>query len=656
MKKNNRPKRIIWNDAKNSLFSSKTTILKATGLLLITLIYGFFYIFAFWNPFVKFDQIPSAIYDHEPNKFWVFNIKKKKIELKDSFPIQNNRITNSLNDAQYFWGTAGGLFLGPLFNNKTDKTITIGNNSNSYNNSLKINLKYIQKKSSPKIENKYWMKIEIPENYQNNVVRLINNLLSFNGGIDPLWEKSFQNNVKVLEGQSVTNTGGCPDSSPYYTKYFGPRNGNYYDQTLSFKSSYLHNYVVGYFMQLFSFLFEGSIANFAPNAMATIAENEIRLSSKTITNNNLDKNKTWLSKKKYLNNYLNSPAFQFIKLISDLPIIKNDFPNFDNLVNSLKNADLLFTNGIELKSGDIGIDSKIFNNNFETNIINKNSLFNFKSLIPKYIQGLKYNNYGFGLGQLFICISIYMGFFVQTIVLSRKHYIKKISPTKKYFSKSFIMITIGIIQTLILFIALAIIGYSNLGINLLTLIAWIIFGDIVIGLIVQGIWFAIKDEIIAKWVILLVLVFSIVSSGGIYPPVMQNDFFQVINIINPFSYIINGSGYIIYGLAVSGTDPIYNNIFLKDILALLIFAVIFVSIGYFNYIFKLKFNKLGTLSNKKIRQALYFTGNKKLLKNKKIKFYLLNSQLTPKIKQWIIDNYSKNKKIIHFFRHSEHRD
>ncbi len=626
--------KLCFINIKNELFFNKKQLLKTIGLFLIALIYGFGYVFAFWDPISKFDEVPFGMVDKNSSKCWDINDKSIKVDTK--YNNSNSCIANN-----HYWGTLAHFMLLPISIDSNKNILQIKNNN------LKININYTQNEGKH-----FWSTFYLPKNFDDNIATLFNTLLKFNEKAFPdikIYEKALFNQFIKLEGGQVIN---APDKSDKdyinYKKANGPDNGDYKNNKIIFQNTYSKNYVVGYFsnmvMSYFNSIFEQSI----PSFMLGLTMDKIELNTKEINTYKLNKNVKWYSQNKY-NNYKNSLFFATLKLIFENSLSK-EFPYISELIKDLDNTSNLFSSGTEEITGDVVISKNNLIKNFNKNIIEKNNMFKASNFIKIEIQGVNFNKYGFGLGQMFINIGIFMAMFVQTIVLSRNRKNKQ-SFIKNYINKFSITLLVGFIQTNILFLGLAIIGFSEMKVGLLWLYLSMMLSALVLSMIVFSIWYMLRDEFISKIILILILVISIVAGAGLFPNQMQNNFLTYLSYVNPFTYLINNQNIILYGSNIIGWNNIYINRILINTIIILSMSFLMFIIGMIIYNAKQKFKILSTTSNKKL---ILFIKEKNIVKEKI--WYKYDKEESEIIKKYMENKYPLNKKISNIFKDIHERD
>ncbi|MDR0340863.1 MAG: hypothetical protein LBH55_01145 [Mycoplasmataceae bacterium] len=274
---------------------------------------------------------------------------------------------------------------------------------------------------------------------------------------------------------------------------------------------------------------------------------------------------------------------------------------------------------------------------FIFSIMVDSAMFNEFNWTPAEMLGTQTPNkefgiYGIGVGQMFICIGLWVGAFAMTTGLDKHIRSRNISAKKWYASKTLLMWTIGIIQTTILMLAIGIIGWFGIGLSFLLEYIFMLFCSMIFILIIQGIWFSFRDKNISTITIITCLVLNICFGGGTFPAILQNPYLNWIAYIMPFTYAINGESAIIYGISAN-FNVTQNLVYLLQMCGiLLIYAVIFYSIGCYNAKRRMREIYYGSSNKYKLGNALIALKLKKyVLKNKHGKYYA-NWNALPKCK------------------------
>ncbi|ATG97397.1 hypothetical protein [Mesoplasma lactucae] len=198
------------------------------------------------------------------------------------------------------------------------------------------------------------------------------------------------------------------------------------------------------------------------------------------------------------------------------------------------------------------------------------------------IQGKQFGIYGFGLGQFFLVIGLYIGCLLQTFIFDRAKRLSRAKWSNWYISKFMLFATVTFFQTTLeVWIAYAV-GWHELGATTMCYI-WLmlLFADLVFITIVQSLWFLVEDEAIGRFCCVLVMVFSLTAGGGTFPAFSQFGFFNAISYVVPFTYVLRATGEIIYGVGDYGTTATSTKFILQQFGFLWIYIAIFFPIGLF---------------------------------------------------------------------------
>ncbi|KAF0852022.1 ABC transporter permease [Spiroplasma poulsonii] len=225
--------------------------------------------------------------------------------------------------------------------------------------------------------------------------------------------------------------------------------------------------------------------------------------------------------------------------------------------------------------------------------------------IPVHIQGYQYGEYGIGLGEFFIAIAMWVGVLMQTFIFDRTCRTKRAKWYQHYFSKLLLMLITTAIQTTILAISLAILGYSKMGPSFGLLYVWLLLCSLIFTIIEHAIWFAPADGDVGKYLIVIYLILNLTAGWGTFPSFMQAGFFNVISVLTPFKYAIHGMGNIIYGIGTGeGSLVQYQTEILQNMGILLIWIpiLLIISLGL-TYLWRQK-EQYGTFNLKALKKVL----------------------------------------------------
>lgn len=204
-----------------------------------------------------------------------------------------------------------------------------------------------------------------------------------------------------------------------------------------------------------------------------------------------------------------------------------------------------------------------------------------------------YAEYGFGLAPFFITLAMWIGSMGLTISVNGKIYKGKFSKKKIYMAKLFtiwISISIGAI---ILFIALAAIGFVELKGGYWRLLFQTIISGILLSSIVFAIRAAVPNKAAGIIIVLILLVLQMSVSGGLFSTTLQFPFFKFMNYIFPYTYSV-------HALREMTFDPNWLQWFI-DIIIIMSFSVTSSLIGYYFWN-KRKINEEEIINTNKIKR------------------------------------------------------
>ncbi|MCP4336300.1 MAG: ABC transporter permease [Mycoplasma sp.] len=436
---------IFKNEIKNGILNHPIKLIRYFGILFIPFLYGFIYIFAFFNPLEKTNQLNFTL------------ILSKKYE-----PSKANK------------------FIGDPF----IKDVT--SHLNKHKQKLSINIKTIYMKAEDIKNNSKELKNNIKKNYSTII-------------INPLYDK-FNNEITITDKiiKTFINEVNLKKPSDIASKFA---------DIILFNKNPLFDFYINYKK---SFLI-----GFGTNV-------------KVSTINSL---------KKIIKLILQTEPINLIKSISD----KNNKLN-----------PTLMTKGWKLLQ-----DSKLLTEDTD--------LFINKSQMHEHAE------YGFGLAPFFISLALWVGSLSTSLFIHGKVYNKKSSKIKGYFAKLFILFISNIIQTSVLFISLAIIGFSSLGINLLIMFIVSLIGAFIFSIIIHSIRLMIPNRIVGIIIVVFILIFQMGSSGGLFPTLAQSGFYKFIHYILPLSYSVDA-------LRESMFETNTLELF-KNIMILILFSIPFIIIA-----------------------------------------------------------------------------
>ncbi|MCR8613175.1 MAG: YhgE/Pip family protein [Mycoplasma sp.] len=197
------------------------------------------------------------------------------------------------------------------------------------------------------------------------------------------------------------------------------------------------------------------------------------------------------------------------------------------------------------------------------------NLVNTKSIMSEHAK------YGFGLAPFFLSIGMWVGSMGITLAINPKIYDKKIGPMGTFFGKLLAVWLTVITQLIILFSALYLIGFSELGSNFWNLALYGVIIGLCFSTMVFSIRFMIPNKTVGILTVLIILVFQMVSSGGLFPVETQNWLFKFLHPIVPFTYSVSIFRELTF--QTSWLVVFANSMFI------FIYAILFVIGGYYVY-------------------------------------------------------------------------
>nr|WP_253287462.1 YhgE/Pip domain-containing protein [Clostridium bornimense] len=167
--------------------------------------------------------------------------------------------------------------------------------------------------------------------------------------------------------------------------------------------------------------------------------------------------------------------------------------------------------------------------------------------------------FGVGLAPFYTSIAIWVGILLACAILNIKteeHFAEEhnVTPMQEHFGKMLLILTIGIIQALIVSLGDVII----LGIkpeNFMLFIGTALLVAITFTMVIYGLVSVFGN--IGKAAAVVIMVFAIAGTGGIYPVETNPHIFAVLKPFWPFTYAIN-----MYREAIAGPywDGVMNNL------------------------------------------------------------------------------------------------
>ncbi|AUF83582.1 hypothetical protein CXP39_02090 [Mesoplasma syrphidae] len=207
--------------------------------------------------------------------------------------------------------------------------------------------------------------------------------------------------------------------------------------------------------------------------------------------------------------------------------------------------------------------------------------FSPDEIIKVDIQGENNGLYGIGLGIFFLVIGLWVGVLMQTFIFDRGKRVAKATAIQWYLSKTVLMmLTVFVQATLQIWLAYAV-GWNMLGLATMCYIwLWFIASGFLFVIIIQSLWFIVKDESIGKFLAVIVMVLSLAAGGGTFPAFAQFKFFHYVSYFVPFTYVIRGFTAITFGTSLATTTTLATQMYiLKNFAVFFIYILIFLSLG-----------------------------------------------------------------------------
>ncbi|WP_425380072.1 ABC transporter [Spiroplasma endosymbiont of Stenodema calcarata] len=545
---------------------NKKRIIKFIAICIVPFLYGFFCVWAFWKPFLKTNQIPMAIVNHDASLCVIYKPKDDKDQ-----SIANGTDVHyvNMNDEASCRAATTPSDEIARFTSVSDNVVTGSNYYDKEHNDVKINvstvnlkLAYLKNQATNfNPVDKYWVQLRIPENYSVHLINILKNIAN----------STFDDNQFLTDVTWMSNN------------------------PINLWATYKKNFLIGYFATTFTNLRESFVREAVPqlilpmlytilsNPDGTVTRATYNEYVKSINTGNLinETNKLVTQGK------LTAGQGKIINsLLRVFGIVKDKFAPFIFNSKDILNKDEYFANSNELGRHlkDIG------------NIID----------IPYNVQGYENNKYGIGLGELFMLIGVWVGALTQTFVYDRKGRTKQTLSYQHYFSKLLLMLCTSWIQVTVMMVALLILGFGQIGPAYALLWLWMLFLGSLFNIIICSIWLAIPYEMVGRFIVVVYLIINLSSGWGTFPSFMQNKFFDILSYVAPFRYGLHNIGTIIYGLSSPTSIGIgqYQTEIVKNMGILFIWVIIFVTIGVVATYYRFLKMKYGTTRIKLIFQAM----------------------------------------------------
>ncbi|AGM24614.1 ABC transporter permease [Spiroplasma chrysopicola] len=585
---------VLKTEFKEKIYKNRLQVIKFLIICFIPFLYGFICSWAFWDPLASVSNIPLAIVNKDDAPCINYVVKKNGPDEQNllTSPKINYSNTQSAagcqsNGEQWF----AGLGIGEDYQLQTrfESMIDLAIKNNDWYNpttesleieqgEMKINLQYLaNEKANFSPNDKYWGQLNISSGYTEHTFKTLRLLEHFKD------EPSGKDSLKVELQYLINNK---PD---FWTTY---------------KQNFLAGQVLYTFTQIKTALIHDTLPTvLAPSLFWLFAK--------------LDNEGNYYIQGKDFENYLFNivdilnPNRDVGKIILDLTQIfaPDLYDTVKDVLTFLSiQGQAIVTNYLQEIFPDLEahISWNEYNTKMKESIASWNDLSQGIFEIPTHIQGYQFGKYGIGLGEFFIVIAMWVGVLMQTFIFDRAARTKFTTGVQHYFSKLILMLATTVIQTVILGISLAILGFSVLGWGgFLAFFVWLIFSSLIFTVIEHAIWFAPKDGDVGKFIIVLYLILNLTAGWGTFPSFLQADFFNTLSVITPFKYVVHGMGDIIYGIS-TGEGNLWQ--YQKEILInsgiLLIWIPVLIIISLGLTTLWRKEELFGTINNKKIKTSL----------------------------------------------------
>lgn len=193
----------------------------------------------------------------------------------------------------------------------------------------------------------------------------------------------------------------------------------------------------------------------------------------------------------------------------------------------------------QLKAGTQQLSGALLNGAARLNTISKNeqTADHLATPISEHLTDInKVPNNGTGMAPFAIALGLYVGGIALGTMYDNDPRKKPTSAFGWWLSKASVVATVGIVQSVILLFTL--IKLNNLQVNS----QFDLFGELILGsLLFQSLIFCLSTLLggIGTWLVSIILVTQVVSSGGLYPMQLVGHFAQTMNQWLPMTYLID---------------------------------------------------------------------------------------------------------------------
>ncbi|RUO86826.1 ABC transporter [Spiroplasma endosymbiont of Megaselia nigra] len=591
---------------------------------LMTFIYGFFYIWAFFNPYQNLQRIPMAIVNQDANVCMIYKDDKNLPPSTDGTDSLLNAEAVSFDYTVHNQTdcTTQAKMVGKIgyYTSITDEAVTKLNfynpNTNRFTYDLKVGkvegdyVRYSGQNVS-ELDSKYWVQVRIPQGFTQHLATLIVNM-----------NKASYVCFDGFDGNNL-----CKDGDPTHTLPATELNGLiikelrwFTNNRITFWGTSRQNFASGMISNFYANLTTSLSAQILPQLMATTLFTMFSYYPPTSTTPN-DRTIQEADINRFLFEFLDPsliPGMMGINLVDIIPVqkravaLKNilDVAISGNYIDA-KIADEiyrfltgilpislmpivndLFHIGITSPPPAFQIDKSTKQVSFARKEMNypefssaaksftetgSHLLDIFK--MPYTLVGKQYSQYGIGLGEAFILVDTFIGIFASTIIYNRRSRTPNTRFYQHYLCKMLILQVNMFIQVSILLLMLLPIGFWQLGSAFWLLYLFALYVGFIFTFIVGGIWLAIPDEVSSRVLNMVVLMFNFACGWILFPAFMSNPFYNALSNIMPFTYAMHNMGNIIYGIA-SGAGQLwyYQADIIKNCLVLLAMEIVMIAI------------------------------------------------------------------------------
>ncbi|WHQ37128.1 ABC transporter permease [Spiroplasma sp. SV19] len=628
---------VFKTEAKEKIGKSRLQIIKFILICFVPFLYGFICSWAFWNPLTKIGSIPMAIVDNDNPPCVAYAVKKTGTDENNlltspfvEYLHVNNASTCQEKSKEWFNNNPNidkNIYkLQYRFDSMVNLSVT---NNKFYNadaksleleqNGMTIKLNYLQgDETNFKPADKYWAQLQVSRGFTENIFKL----------------------MRAVGNHSPTEVVKSLDFL--------------INNMPQFWSTYKQNFLAGQVLYTFTQIKTALVHSTLPEVLGTSMFWAFAKWDETTNVHYL----TGRDFSNYLENILlligpNTPIGRAV-----LNYVQDNYPQYYDITKKV--LELIETTGKQFLDDFVreifpDLDAHVtwtqYSEKAQQVIRDWTSLNSSIFQIPVHIQGYQYGEYGIGLGEFFIAIAMWVGVLMQTFIFDRTCRIKRAKWYQHYFSKLLLMLITTIIQTTILAISLALLGYSKLGTSFALLYLWLLLCSLIFTIIEHAIWFAPADGDVGKYLIVIYLILNLTSGWGTFPSFMQAGFFNVVSVLTPFKYAIHGMGNIIYGIGTGEGSLIqYQTEILQNMGILLIWIPILVIISLsLTYLWRQK-EQYGTFDIKVLKNV-FVKNNISINKNVYRTLNGLSEQEVEIVKEQVLINHhetfeeQKNKKI-----------